>query len=57
MIPEAEFERHGFVPNVVFPTALLDRDENWLVIYGAADSAIAAVELNKAEVEATLNRG
>ena len=57
MVPEAEFERRGFVPNVVFPTALLDRTENWLVIYGAADSAIAAVELNKAEVEATLSRG
>lgn len=55
MVPEAEFERRGFVPNVVFPTALLDRTENWLVIYGAADSAIAAVELSKAEVEAILS--
>lgn len=38
---EAPYEQTGLVPNVVFPTGLLERgDELWLY-YGAADSCVA----------------
>ncbi|MEM1212430.1 MAG: hypothetical protein AAGI68_09055 [Planctomycetota bacterium] len=37
MAPEAEFETHGFVDRVVFPTALLRHGELAYVYYGAAD--------------------
>ena len=50
LVPEADFERAGFVPNVVFPTGLVDRDETLLLYYGAADTACAVVELSKSEI-------
>ena len=42
--PTADFERHGFVPDVVFPTGLVETDETLLVYYGAADTCVAVVE-------------
>lgn len=51
LVPQRPYEVEGFVPNVVFPTAVLDRGANWLVIYGAADENIAAVEVSKREME------
>ena len=42
--PTADFERHGFVPDVVFPTGIVETDESFLVYYGAADSCTAVVE-------------
>jgi beta-1,2-mannobiose phosphorylase / 1,2-beta-oligomannan phosphorylase len=39
--PEKHAERHGIVPNVVFPTAIDERDDGRLdVYYGMADSRI-----------------
>ena len=50
MQPTTEFERTGFVPNVVFPTALVDQGETIQVYYGAADTFIGVVEFSRAEL-------
>ncbi len=42
--PEAEFERTGFVPNVVFPTGVVQTGQKLLVYYGAADAVTAVAE-------------
>ena len=54
MIPQADFEREGFVPNVVFPTGAVDRGETVLVYYGAADTSAAVVEFRKKEILSAL---
>jgi predicted GH43/DUF377 family glycosyl hydrolase len=48
--PETAFEREGYVPNVVFPTGLVDRDGTALIYYGAADTATAVVEFSMREM-------
>lgn len=47
MTPRADFELNGFVPNVVFPTALIDLGETLQVYYGAADTCLAVAEFSK----------
>ena len=47
--PTADFERSGFVPDVVFPTGIVECDGSYLVYYGAADSCTAVVEFSKDE--------
>jgi len=44
MAPEAEFERNGFVPNVVFPTGIVECGGLVRIYYGAADSSVGVVE-------------
>jgi predicted GH43/DUF377 family glycosyl hydrolase len=44
MRPEVDFEVAGFVPNVVFPTGLVQDGEKLLVYYGAADAVTAVAE-------------
>jgi predicted GH43/DUF377 family glycosyl hydrolase len=44
MRPEADFEVAGFVPNVVFPTGVVQDGEKLLVYYGAADAVTAVAE-------------
>jgi len=39
--PEADFERTGFVNNVVFPTGVIERGDQLEVYYGAADTHVA----------------
>lgn len=46
MGPEEEFERMGFVPNVVFPTGMVQDGEKLLVYYGAADTVTAIAEFS-----------
>ena len=53
--PTADFERHGFVPDVVFPTGIVECDGSYLVYYGAADSCTAVVEFDRGEVLAMLS--
>ncbi|TWT33870.1 Beta-1,4-mannooligosaccharide phosphorylase [Posidoniimonas corsicana] len=48
--PLADFECSGFVPNVVFPTALIDAGPTLAVYYGAADEAIGVVNLSRDSV-------
>src|SRR5262249_42948394 len=52
--PTADFERHGFVPDVVFPTGIVELDASFLIYYGAADSNTAVVEFCKEELLETL---
>ena len=42
---ETEAERSGTVPNVVFPTAIVEIDGNHFVFYGMADSHIGVARL------------
>jgi predicted GH43/DUF377 family glycosyl hydrolase len=53
-VPEAAFEREGFVPDVVFPTALIVRDDLASVYYGAADAVTAVVEFRMKDLEAAV---
>jgi predicted GH43/DUF377 family glycosyl hydrolase len=47
--PEAEFEKHGIVPNVVFPDGAVVRDKQLFVYYGGADRVccVASVPIDK----------
>lgn len=54
MVPEADFERTGFVPNVVFPTGVVQDGENLLVYYGAADAVTAVAEFALRELMDTM---
>ena len=48
--PEAEFERRGFVNNVVFPTGIVDRRDQLLIYYGAADDTTAVAVWSKQDI-------
>jgi predicted GH43/DUF377 family glycosyl hydrolase len=50
LVPEAEFEREGFVPNVVFPTGAVLHDDYLLLYYGAADTCVGVAELSLQQV-------
>ena len=50
MEPTADFERHGFVPDVIFPTGVVETGETLLVYYGAADTRTAVVEFARGEL-------
>ena len=49
-IPQTDYESEGFVPNVVFPTGIVEQDKNLLVYYGAADTFSAVVEFSIEEL-------
>ena len=49
MAPEAEEERSGTVPNVVFPTAVEEVDGVRYVFYGMADAHIGVARLERTE--------
>ena len=44
LVPETDYEREGFVPNVVFPSGAVVRGESLLVYCGATDESCAIVE-------------
>jgi predicted GH43/DUF377 family glycosyl hydrolase len=48
--PEADFEVAGFVPNVVFPTGIVEDGETVLVYYGAADTFTAVAEFRRRDL-------
>jgi predicted GH43/DUF377 family glycosyl hydrolase len=50
MRPEAAFEVNGFVPNVVFPTGIVEDGEKLLVYYGAADAVTAVAAFDRPEL-------
>lgn len=52
--PTARFEREGFVPDVVFPTGIVEVPGSYLVYYGAADASSAVVEFRRDELRAAL---
>jgi predicted GH43/DUF377 family glycosyl hydrolase len=45
-VPESKFEKVGFVPDVVFPTGIVERGETVLIYYGAADTCTAVAEFS-----------
>jgi beta-1,2-mannobiose phosphorylase / 1,2-beta-oligomannan phosphorylase len=47
LIPEVADERHGTVPNVVFPTAIEEIEGRRFVFYGMADSKIGVARLDR----------
>jgi predicted GH43/DUF377 family glycosyl hydrolase len=47
LIPQQDFECDGFVPNVVFPTGIVEDGDGWLVYYGASDTSCGVVRLAK----------
>lgn len=55
MRPIADFECSGFVPNVVFPTALIDNGAMLSVYYGAADTAVGVLDVPRDALLASLN--
>lgn len=50
MQPSANFERTGFVANVVFPTGLIECDDLLQLYYGAADACIGVVKFSKRDL-------
>ncbi len=54
MVPQADFEQNGFVPNVIFPTGVIQRGDTLLVYYGAADAFTAVVEFSRSQLLETL---
>jgi predicted GH43/DUF377 family glycosyl hydrolase len=50
MVPEAGFERTGFVGGVVFPTGIVEAGDEYLVYYGAADAVTAAAGFDRREL-------
>jgi predicted GH43/DUF377 family glycosyl hydrolase len=51
--PSTDFERHGFVPEVVFATGIVELGDAFLIYYGAADTCTAVVEFSRSEVLST----
>lgn len=56
MRPELEFEQGGYVANVVFPTAIIERDDAYLVYYGAADQYVGVVGFKREDVMKAMKR-
>ena len=54
MRPEADFERSGFLPDIVFPTALVRRRDDLDVYFGAADTATGVARYSLDELLATV---
>ena len=55
-IPEADFERTGFVPDVVFPAGIVEQGETALVYYGAADSVTGVTEFRIRDMLAAVGK-
>lgn len=55
MRPEAEFERIGFVSNVVFPTGVVQVGEKLHIYYGAADMVVAVAEFSLSSILDTVS--
>jgi predicted GH43/DUF377 family glycosyl hydrolase len=52
--PAQAFEREGFVPDVVFPTGIVERGGSLLIYYGASDTFVGVIELGLKDVLARL---
>ncbi|MEX0611606.1 MAG: glycoside hydrolase family 130 protein [Pirellulales bacterium] len=55
LTPDVEFEREGFVANVVFPTGVVENGDRLLVYYGASDKYSAVVEMSLSGLLRALN--
>jgi predicted GH43/DUF377 family glycosyl hydrolase len=50
LAPEMEYECQGFVPNVLFPTGIIQQGDSLLIFSGAADTASCLVELGLSDL-------
>lgn len=48
--PEADYEKYGFIPNVVFTCGAVEKDGQYFVYYGAADQVIGVATIEKEKV-------
>lgn len=51
LIPEEDYEKKGFTPNVVYPCGAIEKDKKILVYYGAADKFVAVSHIEKKKLE------
>ena len=54
MVAEQEFERSGFLPDIVFPTGLVRRQDHLLVYYGAADTATGVAQYSLSDLSGSV---
>lgn len=45
--PEKDYEKTGFIPNVVFTCGAIEKDDQYLVYYGACDEVICVATIEK----------
>jgi len=50
MSPTEDHERNGYVPDVVFPTGTVTREEDLLIYYGGADSCVCVERRSLPEI-------
>jgi predicted GH43/DUF377 family glycosyl hydrolase len=50
LTPTEAFECSAFVPEVVFPTGIVERGDELLIYYGAGDANTAVVSLPRDEI-------
>lgn len=48
--PEKEYEKYGFIPNVVFTCGAVEKDDKYYVYYGASDQVIGLATIDKKSV-------
>ena len=46
MVPEESYEQYGQLPNIIFPSGALAKDDKLTIFYGAADTVCAAAEIS-----------
>jgi len=56
LAPREPYEQSGFVPNVVFPTGVIVRDDALEVFYGAGDTTTAVAQTSLSELIEQLKR-
>lgn len=54
MVPEADFERRGYVPDVVFPTGITEHGDDLYIYYGAADECTGVTACKRDDLLNTL---
>jgi predicted GH43/DUF377 family glycosyl hydrolase len=55
LLPAEDFEREGFVSDVVFPTGAIVRDDELWIYYGASDRHTGVTALSLTDVRSTLS--
>ena len=54
MAAQQDWERQGFVPDVVFPTGVVEDRSRWLVFYGAADTHVGVTAFDLDDLRGAL---
>jgi predicted GH43/DUF377 family glycosyl hydrolase len=50
LVPEEPYERDGLVPDVCFPSGVVERDDVFYIYYGAADRCVALATVSKRDL-------